>query len=187
MTASDKKSPTSLVWNALQKLSLRYFHELRKRHQHWTLDELFLDLNLPRTALLIDLAQQAGFRHRIMPSAENVGAVAEKLLRGIDSVQIIASDLGISSEAVKVAIELCNKGYGSTPYGHLPYGSNRKTSDGKSAVTRRVTTVGQMSYGGKTYTLGAAYRGRMVQVRERGAQLLITFSDRSPIYLTRRC
>jgi hypothetical protein len=76
--------------------------------------------------------------------------------------------------------------YGVAPYGKAPYGGNRRTSDGGQAVPRRVTVQGQLSYRGKLYTLGVAYRGRKCEVRERVDQLLVTFGDRRPLYLTKR-
>lgn len=77
-------------------------------------------------------------------------------------------------------------GYGVAPYGQAPYGGRHsRVSDGKTAVARRITTQGQLSYRGHTYTIGVKHRGRTAQVVERGAQLLVMVKDWPPVYMTR--
>ncbi len=177
---------TQRNWQALQRLSLAYLKELRHRHPEWKLDDPIAEFELPRTALFLDMAQKAGFVDAATPTAEQVCAVAGMVMRGMWSEATISSGLGIPIETVRAIFESHSKGYGTAPFGVSAYGGNRAFSNGKNGVSRRVTVAGQLSYRGKIYTLGAAYRGRNALVCEKGKQILVSFRDRSPLVLTRR-
>ena len=77
-------------------------------------------------------------------------------------------------------------GYGQTPFGSSPYGSNRRKSNGVSAVSRKVTRSGQLYYRGYRYTLGVRYGNRQALLLERGARLTVSFVDQPPLDLAAR-
>lgn len=181
MRTSSRKT-----WDALQKLSLSYFIELKSQHKAWTLNQLLEKLDIPRTALFCRLAEQAGFAENGTPSPEQVCAVAGLCMKGVWSIETIAQELSLPVQIVKEVFRKCAAGFGQAPYGVSPYSGSKKFSDGKETVPRRVTTAGQLSYRGCLYTLGASFRGRRALIKERGEQLLVMFQDRPPLYLTRR-
>lgn len=180
------ESTTRQNWLALQEVTLKYFCEIHARHPEWTSEGLVDSLNLPRTALFLELANKAGFKRQAIPSPEQICAVANMIMKGVWSHLTIADELKLPLDVVAKIFESQSRGFGIMPYGVCPYGGNRKVSDGANAVARRVTTAGQISYRGTIYTLGAAYRGRSALIRERGDQLLVTFLDRAPVYIKRR-
>jgi len=179
-------SPTKENWEALKRISLLYFKELRTRKPTLSIDDVVTELNLPKSGLIFELLRDACFRDKEAVTAEQACAVASMCLRGVWSQTVISQETGISTQKVDGILRSLKGGYGQLPYGKCSYGGSRKTSTNNQPVSRRVTIAGQLSYRGKTYTLGASYRGRNATVRERGEQLLVTFSDRSPLYLSKR-
>ena len=179
-------SNTHRNWHALQAIALKYLKELRQRNPGWRFDDLAIELDLPRTALFFEMAAKVGFTHNTDPTSQQVCAVAQMLRQGVWSELTIASELGIPVQTVREIFESYGKGYGNVPYGVSAYDGNRKFSDGKGTVPRRISTSGQLKYRNRTYTLGAAYRGRNALVREQGDRLLVMFADCPPLHLTRR-
>ena len=175
-----------MTTNALCSIALAHFNHLHSTHPGWHLEDLLQHLNLRPSKELAALAAQAGFKEGTEPTPDEVLRVARVCILGISSPQIIAKESGLPVERVQKILGLYSGGYGTSPYGKAPYGGNRKFSKDGNAVPRRVTVQGQLSYRGKKYTLGVAYRGRRCEVRERRGQLVLTFGDRRPLYLTRR-
>jgi len=175
---------TQQNWAALKQLAFDDLRNLKEDHPEWTREILFAFLQLPRTALMLELAASAGFKCAA-PTAEEACAVLNQQTNGVRSEESIARNTGIDLEKVQKIIETRSIGYGQSAYGNTPFGGNRAVSDGKSAVARRTTVNGQLSYRGHRYSLGAMYRGRMVFVIERERELLITCNDRSPLHITR--
>jgi len=93
-------------------------------------------------------------------------------MSGVESIEEIARQSSTDVEKVKKVIE-AQQGYGLSPYDTTPYGNTRAVSNNGSAVSRRTTVRGQLSYRGHRYSLGAPYRGRIVQVCEKANDLLI--------------
>lgn len=173
-------------WQALRRIALRYFKEVHRTHPACQAEDIIRELNLPDTALIAELLNEAGLRGKNDPTPDQVCAVAGMCIRGVWSESTISKETKIPIEMVRAIFESYGRGYGQAPYGLAPYGGNRKTSKNNQPVQRRVTTRGQLAYRGKRYSLGALYRGRNAMIRERGEQLVVTFNDRAPLYLTRR-
>lgn len=179
-------SSTQENWQALQRIALRYFKDLRRTRGDCTATDVIAEMNLPETALILELLAKAGLREKERPTPDEVCAVAGMCIRGIWSESTISKESKIPIETVSAIFESFALGHGQAPYGLAPYGGNRRVSKNNQPVPRRITIVGQLNYRGKTYTLGAAYGGRNAMVREQDEQLLVTFIDKSPLYLTRR-
>src|SRR5258708_8841808 len=158
---------TQRTWTSLKRIALEHFKLLRIQQPRWHCEDLLLSLELSPTALLHELAGLAGFKSRAEPSVQEVCAVAGKWMHGVSSPEAIASETNLPVERVHQILDFAQSGYGTSRYGEAPYGGNRKYSDGKSSVPRRVTVKGQLTYRGHTYTLGTAYRGRTVLLQER--------------------
>ena len=182
---STASTPLQKNWAALRTIASSFFTNLRKDHPEWTSEDLFANLHLPHTALMLELVATAGFKCRAEPSTDEICTVMAQQINGVHSAEIISRNTGIDLQKVQQILEKASGGYGQAPYGCAPYGSNRAVSNGKSAVSRRTTVKGQLSYRGQRYSLGALYRGRTVMVRERERDLLITCNDRSPLHVTR--
>lgn len=142
--------------------------------------------DLPGSAFFFELAKEAGFRLRQESTPEELVAVAQACIRGARSEDLIAKETGLPSERITQILGSFAQGYGQAPFGIAPYGGSRRFSDGRSMVPRRITSVGQLSYRGHTYTLGAAYRNRIAMLVERGSRLTLTFADRPPLDLASR-
>jgi hypothetical protein len=173
-------------WDRLQHLSMSYMKVLHEKNPTWSLGRVLEELELPNSKLFIGLALRAGFKESDSPTSEQVCAIAGLCMNGVWSKEIIAAELNLSLAKVEQVFKICAEGYGASPYGKSCYGGTRKRATGQDAVARRVTTAGQFSYRGCLYTLGASYRGRNAMIYEKGNQLLITFVDRAPIYVTYR-
>jgi len=173
-------------WRTLKKIALTHFSCVHVEKPHWTVEQLFEANSLPVTALLCELAVEAGFEHEIeRTTVEDCEVLAGQTNIVHASEEVISSNVGIGLKKVQGILKSRSAGYGHTPFGCTAYGGNRALSDGKSAVARRTTVNGQLSYRGHRYSLGALYRGRMVFVIERERELLITCNDRSPLHVTR--
>jgi len=181
-----KRPSAALNWQALKGTVLRYFRELRAGHPDWFIETIYKELDLPKTALVKDLAAKAGFLEGRTPTPDEVCAVARLCIKGARTEQEIADNLGISIEKVQAVFEGYGLGYGVQPYGISPYGGNKSFSDGKKAVPRRVSMQGQLSYRGHMYTMGRPYRGRNVRVLEDGQQLHVAVNGGPTIRLARR-
>jgi hypothetical protein len=187
MDKSNLTGPASIRknWVALRAIATSFFRNIRKEHPEWTTKVLLENLDLPHTALMLDLAATAGFCCGAEPTTDEICAILAQQMNGIHSAEAISCQTGIALQKVQRVLETRAGGYGKAPYGYAPYGSNRAVSNGKASVSRRITVKGQLSYRGNRYSLGALYRGRTVFVRERESDLLVTWSDRSPLHLTR--
>lgn len=172
-------------WLALKRIAADHSKSLRTQHQDWALEELMANLNLPRTALMLDMAATAGFVGATEPAVAEVYEVLTQQMNGVHSLEVIANTAGICVQKVQRLLEISSAGYCKAPFGCTAYGGYRAVSDGKTAVARRTTIKGQLSYRGKRYSLGALYRGRTVFAREKEGELLITCNDRSPLHVTR--
>jgi hypothetical protein len=181
----ENQSVTQRNWLALRRIALCHMRHLRSTHPQWACEDLISALEMPRTALLLELAVSAGFTSRSCLSAEEVLAVTRTQGQGVCSHQVIALETGIPIERVRMILERQGAGYGGTPYGKTPYGRNRQYADGGAEVARRITVNGQMSYRGRMYNLGTAYRGRLAMVREDGRRLAVIIADQPPIFLAR--
>jgi hypothetical protein len=171
-------------WSALSAIASEHFRTLRQAHAGWSIAELFVRSGILPTPHLCALAAQAGFvGDAAVESAPN------RVLRhhhlGVWSTEIISEETGIARDEVE-AILAAAGGYGSGGYGSTPYGHNRATADGETAVLRRVSAVGQMSYRGHQYSLGQPYRGRIATLLEHGAIILASFGDRPTLRLAAR-
>lgn len=175
---------TKETWAALQQIALRYFKEVHRSRPSCKASDLIEELSLPETPLIFDLLKKSGFLDDATPSIAQLSAVAGMCIRGVWSEATIAAETRIPIDTVRAIFESYKCGYGNTPYGSTPYGGSHGISKDNEPVPRRVTTAGQLRYRGKIYTLGARYRGRNAMVRERKDQLLLTFNDRSPLYLS---
>ena len=168
---------TQSNWESLQRVAALHFAQLRHEHRDWHAEELFAALGLPQTALLLELAGKVGFQPRSAPTPMETLAVAKLCLKGIADPEIIAEQTGIAGLRVKAILEMRECGYGTSPYGKAPYGGNRKFSDGRSQVPRRITRQGQLSYRGHLYSLGRLYRCRQALVKETGRDIVVRFQD----------
>lgn len=186
-TQETKKTSTQRTWEFLQRIAVLYFQSLNQQHPEWTVEDLAFELNMPTTTLLIRLARTSGFTSTHDPTVYEIDKIRMLIKKGVWSEQVLCSETGISPEKVQQCILLLRAAYGLSPYGQMPYGGrNRKVSDGKSQVSRRVTNSGQFSYRGHLYTLGSSYRGRIAKLHELGKELIVTFNDRPKLILACR-
>lgn len=185
MPSTTNQTTTQQNWISLKRIALAHFKELRVRHPGWSREDLFSELTTPVTALLDDLAEQAGFRSREQPHMEETNSVVTLFARGVWCAEVIAEETGIPLERVKRILEVRRLGYGSSDYGDASYGGKRfrgRSRNGKP-VLRKVTVVGQMTYANRTFTLGKAYSGRIATVTESRDHILVVFSDRPALSL----
>lgn len=179
------KTTTQLNWIWLKRLTLRQLERVRTEHPEWSHERLFTEMGLPHTALLEDLAAEAGFRPEDAPSLEQANQIVALFARGIWALEVLAEETGLSVECITGVLDRHKLGYGIGPFGQEAFGGKRfrQRSRNGNAVLRKVTLMGQMTYGNRTYTLGREYRGRIASVREDGERLLADFPDRPSITL----
>lgn len=171
---------------ALQEAATRLLRVLRKENADWTDADALKAIGAPSTHLFRELARSAGFPPRVPAFQAETDAVAALTLQGVWSSLVIAEETGIPESRVRQLLALCPPTYGSAPFGEVPYGSNRRSSDGKVWVPRKITVNGQLSYRGYLYTLGRPYRGRYAKVREECAKVIVVCQGRPCLELAPR-
>jgi hypothetical protein len=82
----------------LASIALAHFTHLRAINPCWHLEDLLHHLNLQPSDEITALVAQAGFQPRSEPSPDEVLRVANIMLRGISSADIIARESGLSVE-----------------------------------------------------------------------------------------
>lgn len=144
--------------DTMVSLAIAHLSMLRNQNPTWSIDDLLVHLRSTPNPFLVRLAQQCGFYPVTKP-------------RGSGD-----KDPDCAASA----------GYGRAPFGVSAYGSNRRRSDGRCAVIRKVTRAGQLYYRGYRYTLGTRYRERLAMLTERGPRLEVAFADRPALDLAAR-
>jgi hypothetical protein len=172
--------------SVLKSFVLRVFLALHQRQPSWTVEDLLSALSLPDTALLRRLAHQARFRSRREAASHGACRAASALLEGLRTPVSVSRAPAAGRHNAQASLQVAESSYGVAPFGSAPYGGSRKRSDGRTPVLRRVTSVGQLHYGGRAYVIGAAYRGQQVAVLEQGQDLVVTLADQRNVRLTRR-
>lgn len=184
MRRNKKLSKTELA--TLREAATRFLRALHREHADWTDEDALKAIGAPSTPFFLELAQDAGFPPRDLPSQVETDAVAALARQGVWSSLVIAEETRIPEIHVRRILSACAAPYGAAPFGTTPYGSHRESSDGKSWVPRKITVNGQLSYRGHLYTLGRPYRGRYALVREECAKLLVDCRCRPRLELAAR-
>lgn len=77
-------------------------------------------------------------------------------------------------------------GYGNAAFGKSRYGRCKSFSDGRAAVKRTVSSVGQFCYRGQAYNIGSSCSGQQIQVLEEERRLIIWSPTEGQISLDKR-
>lgn len=171
------------TWTVLKEVAKAHFAHLRSKYPNWTISDVLDNFHAKGNGIILQLVEEAGFYWNPACTQDQVIAVAGRFAAGITTARAIAFETRIPQPLVEAILERIEAGYGSSPYGKK-YGRNRAISIEGNPVKRKVTTMGQISYRGKRYTLGMSYSGHVASVVEKGDRLIADFQDRPCVVLT---